>query len=383
MTTFSLILPTYNEAENIEKLIPQLFELFSKENIDTEIIVVDDDSPDLTWQVAMKLADNYPNLRVIRRFHDKGLSAAVLTGMEVAQGKYLGVMDADFQHDEKILPKMVKALEEYEIVVGSRVVEDGGYGEWGLVRKAMSKFATMLAKLILPVQVKDPLSGFFVLRREVYEEISPLVNPRGFKILLEFLARKRKLKVKEIGYVFRNRLAGQTKMSRAVIQDYLVALLEIRFGNIISLTFIKYCVIGTSGVLVNLIGQKIGIEFLNLSHHDYKNLGYELPSLAVIFGFFLSLINNYFLNNLWTFKETQKKGFKQNLIGFFIFVFVSLLGLFVQLSVWRYSMSVILALFPSLEISYLTYVCNFLGIVVATVGNYYLNKNFTWRKENY
>jgi len=382
MTTFSLILPTYNESENIQKLIPILFELFSKENIEAEIIVVDDDSPDLTWKVAMQLSEIYPSLHVIRRFHNKGLSSAVLAGMEVAKGKYLGVMDSDFQHDEKILPKMIKALEEYEIVVGSRVVEEGGYRDWGLVRKLMSQFATFLAKLILPIQVKDPLSGFFVLRREVYEEVSPLVNPRGFKILLEFLARKRKLKVKEIGYIFRNRLAGQTKMSRAVIQDYLIALLEIRFGNIISLTFIKYCIIGTTGVVVNLIGQKIGIEFLNLSQHDYRNLGYELPSLAVGFGFFLSIINNYFLNNLWTFKEIQKKGLKENLFGFLIFTLVALVGFLVQISVWRYSMGIILYIFPNLESTYLTYICNFFGIVVATIGNYYLNKNITWQKDN-
>ena len=382
MTTFSLILPTYNESENIQKLIPILFELFSKENIEAEIIVVDDDSPDLTWKVAMQLSEIYPSLHVIRRFHNKGLSSAVLAGMEVAKGKYLGVMDSDFQHDEKILPKMIKALEEYEIVVGSRVVEEGGYGEWGLVRELMSQFATFLAKLILPIQVQDPLSGFFVLRREVYEEVSPLVNPRGFKILLEFLARKRKLKVKEIGYIFRNRLAGQTKMSRAVIQDYLIALLEIRFGNIISLTFIKYCIIGTTGVVVNLIGQKIGIEFLNLSQHDYRNLGYELPSLAVGFGFFLSIINNYFLNNLWTFKEIQKKGLKENLFGFLIFTLVALVGFLVQISVWRYSMVIILYIFPNLESTYLTYICNFFGIVVATIGNYYLNKNITWQKDN-
>ena len=382
MTTFSLILPTYNESENIQKLIPILFELFSKENIEAEIIVVDDDSPDLTWKVAMQLSEIYPSLHVIRRFHNKGLSSAVLAGMEVAKGKYLGVMDSDFQHDEKILPKMIKALEEYEIVVGSRVVEEGGYRDWGLVRKLMSQFATFLAKLILPIQVQDPLSGFFVLRREVYEEVSPLVNPRGFKILLEFLARKRKLKVKEIGYIFRNRLAGQTKMSRAVIQDYLIALLEIRFGNIISLTFIKYCIIGTTGVVVNLIGQKIGIEFLNLSQHDYRNLGYELPSLAVGFGFFLSIINNYFLNNLWTFKEIQKKGLKENLFGFLIFTLVALVGFLVQISVWRYSMVIILYIFPNLESTYLTYICNFFGIVVATIGNYYLNKNITWQKDN-
>jgi len=382
MTTFSLILPTYNESENIQKLIPILFELFSKENIEAEIIVVDDDSPDLTWKVAMQLSEIYPSLHVIRRFHNKGLSSAVLAGMEVAKGKYLGVMDSDFQHDEKILPKMIKALEEYEIVVGSRVVEEGGYRDWGLVRKLMSQFATFLAKLILPIQVQDPLSGFFVLRREVYEEVSPLVNPRGFKILLEFLARKRKLKVKEIGYIFRNRLAGQTKMSRAVIQDYLIALLEIRFANIISLTFIKYCIIGTTGVVVNLIGQKIGIEFLNLSQHDYRNLGYELPSLAVGFGFFLSIINNYFLNNLWTFKETQKKGLKENLFGFLIFTLVALVGFLVQISVWRYSMVIILYIFPNLESTYLTYICNFFGIVVATIGNYYLNKNITWQKDN-
>lgn len=127
----------------------------------------------------------------IKKSQQKGLSSAVLDGMALANGKYLGVMDADLQHDENIIPKMIGELASHDIVVGSRVVGDGGYGEWGIIRKMMSKGATLLAKIMLPIPVGDPMSGFFILRRDLYEELVPVINPRGFKILLEFLARKR------------------------------------------------------------------------------------------------------------------------------------------------------------------------------------------------
>lgn len=131
--------------------------------------------------------------------------------MALGKGKYMGVMDADLQHDENIIPKMISELENHDIVVGSRVVGDGGYGEWGIIRKTMSKGATLLAKFMLPIPIGDPMSGFFVLRRELYEELVPVINPRGFKILLEFLARKKGIRAKEVGFVLKQEFMEKPK----------------------------------------------------------------------------------------------------------------------------------------------------------------------------
>lgn len=378
MIDFSLIIPTYNESENIQILIPRVIKLLNEHNISFEIIVVDDDSPDLTWKVAQELSQKDERIIAIRRIHKKGLSSAVLDGMEVANGRALGVIDADMQHDESILPKMLRELKEYELVVGSRVVEEGGYGEWGVIRKTMSKIATLIAKVFLPIPVGDPMSGYFVLRRELYEEIAPEVNPIGFKILLEFIARKKGIKVKEVGYVFKTRIHGETKMSGSVIQNYLFALYDIRFGKYVSLTFIRYGITGFSGVFVNLLGQFIAVELFGWKGTGKVYSDFLLPSFGVVFGFELAVLSNYTINNFWTFKKVKKKGIYQNIVGFLKFNLVSYVGLLIQLSVWRFTLEAYQVYFPEYYFAKATYLCNFIGILLATAGNYHLNKQFTW-----
>ncbi len=379
MIDFSLIVPTYNEKENISILLPKLVDLFSKNAIKFEIIVVDDDSPDLTWRSAKALADKDDRIRVIRRTNKKGLSSAVIDGMGAAKGNALGVIDADMQHDENILPRMISDLKEYDMIVGSRVAEEGGYGEWGFFRRLMSKSATLLAKIFLPIPVGDPMSGYFVIKRELFEEVAPLINPRGFKILLEFLGRKKGIKAKEIGYVFKTRVHGETKMSSSIIQNYMIALYDIRFGKYISLTFLKYGVTGIIGIFINLFGQYFATEILNFNGEGgivYKS--YFKPSLAVVFGFELSVLSNYILNNIWTFSEVQMRGFTNNIFGFLKFNLISIIGLVVQLSVWRLTLEILQTTFPNFLPEYATYISNLFGILLATAGNYFLNKNFTW-----
>ncbi|MBP7282611.1 MAG: glycosyltransferase family 2 protein [Leptospiraceae bacterium] len=382
MTIFTLVIPTFNEAENICILIPRIISLLTAAKISFEIIVVDDDSKDLTWKAVQEKFSNESRVHVLRRVNKKGLSSAVLDGMALAKGKYMGVMDADLQHDENIIPKMISELENHDIVVGSRVVGDGGYGEWGVIRKTMSKGATLLAKIMLPIPVGDPMSGFFVLRRELYEELVPVINPRGFKILLEFLARKKGIKAKEVGFVFKTRIHGETKMSGSVIQNYLVALYDIRFGNFISLTFLKYGLTGLTGVFVNLFGQFLAMSFLHPGNAQGYYDNFTKPFIAVAFGFEISVLSNYIINNLWTFSESKIAGFKANIKGFIKFNLVSITGFIVQISVWRFTYQIIQDVFPQFLFPELTYLCNFAGIVLATAGNYFLNKNFTWKEKN-
>ncbi|AXR61824.1 glycosyltransferase [Leptospira mayottensis] len=379
MPQFSLILPTYNEKENLILLLPKLIALFKSKKIDYEIIIVDDDSPDLTWKWFQNKEKEFPSVRLIRRIHEKGLSSAVLTGMASSQGEYLCVMDADLQHDENILPEMIIKLSFSDIVIGSRRVENGNYGEMSSVRRLISYSATLLAKLLLPLPTTDPMSGFFAMRREVFETTKSKINPRGFKILLEFLGRTKDLKVSEVGYSFRKRNHGETKLSSSVIKQYLIALFELRFGSFVSIEFIKYGITGFSGVFVNLGGQYLYNNVLAINVVEQIQSAISLPSGAIVFGFELSVLTNYFLNNIWTFSDRKNVGFLDNTIGFLKFNVISLLGFLIQFSTWFFLVKYFQIYYPDFLPYWLTYMGNIVGILLATATNYFLNRNFTWK----
>jgi len=379
MPQFSLILPTYNEKENLILLLPKLTSLFKSEKIDYEIIIVDDDSPDLTWKWFQTKEKEFPSVRLIRRIHEKGLSSAVLTGMASAQGEYLGVMDADLQHDESILPEMISKLSSSDIVIGSRRVDNGSYGEMSPIRKFISYSATLLAKIFLPLPTTDPMSGFFILRRDVFETAKSKINPRGFKILLEFLGRTKGLNVSEVGYAFRKRNHGETKLSGSVMQQYLIALFEMRFGSFVSIEFIKYGLTGLSGVLVNLGGQFAYNNILAINVSSQVQSAISLPSGAIGFGFELSVLSNYILNNFWTFSNRRNTGFLDNAIGFLKFNAISLLGFLIQFSTWFFLVKYFQTNYPEVLSYWITYIGNIVGIILATATNYFLNRNFTWK----
>lgn len=379
MPQFSLILPTYNEKENLILLLPKLIALFKSKKIDYEIIIVDDDSPDLTWKWFQNKEKEFPSVRLIRRIHEKGLSSAVLTGMASSQGEYLCVMDADLQHDENILPEMIVQLSSSDIVIGSRRVENGNYGEMSPVRRFISYSATLLAKILLPLPTTDPMSGFFAIRREIFETTKSKINPRGFKILLEFLGRTKDLKVSEVGYSFRKRNHGETKLSSSVIQQYLIALFELRFGSFVSIEFIKYGITGLSGVFVNLGGQFLYNNVLAINVVEQIQSAISLPSGAIVFGFELSVLTNYLLNNVWTFSDRRNVGFLDNMIGFLKFNVISLLGFLIQFSTWFFLVKYFQIHYPDFLPYRLTYMGNIVGILLATATNYFLNRNFTWK----
>ncbi len=223
----SVILPTFNEAANITILIDRITRALAGHAY--EIIVVDDNSPDLTWQVVEAAARHDHRLTLIRRTSERGLSSAVLTGMAAARGSALVAMDADLQHDERRIPQLAAAVNHggADVSLGSRAAEGGGYGEFGRRRRVASWAGAALARLVLQVPVSDPMSGFFAVGRDRYELIEAQVNPRGFKIMLEFLARGPKPAIVEVGYVFGERVNGATKLNSAVVWQYLRALLSL------------------------------------------------------------------------------------------------------------------------------------------------------------
>lgn len=220
----SIVVPTYNEKDGIPVLVREVFSVLRAASIEGEMVIVDDNSPDGTGQVAEELGREYP-VQVVHRAGKLGLSSAVIDGFKVAKGDILGVMDADFSHDPKILPAMVKAVTEEgcEFVVGSRYIPGGGVKDWPFVRLFISKFAVMLARPLTPI--RDITSGYFIFRKEIIEGVT--LNPIGFKICLEIAIKGRYNAWKEVPYTFINRVAGTSKMSRKEVVNYLVQLVDL------------------------------------------------------------------------------------------------------------------------------------------------------------
>jgi len=197
-----------------------------------EIIVVDDDSADGTWRLVEERAAGDPRIRLLRRTDQRGLSSAVLSGMGVATGTVLVVIDADLQHDERKIPELVAQVTAgVDVCLGSREAPGGGYGRFGRRRLLVSRVGAALARTLIGVPVSDPMSGFFAVSRDRYRELSGQLNPRGFKILLEFLARGPEPVVTEVGFVFGDRLSGSTKLSGPVIGAYLLSVAELAVAS--------------------------------------------------------------------------------------------------------------------------------------------------------
>ena len=230
----SLIIPTFNEARNLAELTAQLTALLEPRlGAGYELVVVDDDSPDRTWELALSLAAVDPRIRVLRRTRERGLSTAVIRGWQVARGEVLGVIDADLQHPPEITVALWDAIEAgADLAVGSRHVEGGGVSDWSVRRRALSRGAQLLGLALLPgvvSRVKDPMSGYFMIRREAIA--GRTMNPLGYKILIEVLGRGDVGRIAEVGYVFRERSEGASKVTWRLYIAYLRHLARLRLGR--------------------------------------------------------------------------------------------------------------------------------------------------------
>ncbi len=356
--TLSVILPTYNERQNV----PILMERFEKLSLnwDLEVLIVDDNSPDGTSDVARTLAKTRPWLRVIQRMHDKGLSQAVMEGFSAASGDVLVVMDADLQHDEQVLSSFISAFESgAELVVGSRKAAGGGVENWSIIRKFVSSVATKMAEIVLKKNVSDPMSGFFAIHRKLYKNTAEKINPRGFKILLEFLVHApAATQISEIGYVFKGRQHGESKLTSDVMIDYIETLYELKFGKVVPIRFLKYVSTGLVGVFVNQISVLIFKYIFDLQN-----------STALAFGIELSILSNFILNNYWTFREVRFKKIPAILRGGLIFNSVCLAGAAINYATGLWLIS---------EFKISIYAANFVGILLATFWNYLINSQVTW-----
>jgi dolichol-phosphate mannosyltransferase len=360
----SVVIPTYNEAENLPVLLEKLRSVLS--HLNHEIIIVDDDSPDETWRVAQNISSNTRGVRVIRRMDAKGLSSAVTTGMASANGRVIAVMDADLQHDESILPDLYTAVatQRYDICVGSRESEGGSYGDWSTARRLTSYAAKKLAAFLLGPSIQDPMSGYFAISRGYLEQTLSRINPSGFKILLEFISRGDNPRIKEVGYVFRTRTRGETKLNSTVALEYVLALIDLRFGWLIPNRFVKFAMVGVTGSLVNLV-----------TFASARELGAELP-IAAFAGVQLSILWTYVGNNMFTFTPFRYRG-AALARGLLLYQTVSVYGIVVQLSI----VDSFLNNWPQLGESIWTlYMVYMIGVAFASLGNYFLHSYYTWNR---
>jgi dolichol-phosphate mannosyltransferase len=212
----SLVIPTYKERNNIENIVNVLSGLLDEAIPGNyELIVVDDDSPDLTWEVAQSLIPNYPQLRVMRRQEERGLSSAVIRGWQAATGQVLGVIDGDLQHPPEVLLQLLQKIKDgADLALASRHVDGGGVSSWSVIRRFLSRGAQVLGLVILPGvlgRVTDPMSGYFMVKRSAIAGAT--MNPVGYKILLEVIGRGQVGEIAEAGYVFRERTEGESKVT--------------------------------------------------------------------------------------------------------------------------------------------------------------------------
>lgn len=224
---FSLIVPTYNERENIEPLVAEVSRHLDVNR--SEIIFVDDGSPDGTADVVRSVSDRSPYVRLVQRSGERGLSVSVIDGFKAARGAYIGVMDGDLSHDPAILPQLLDALRRgADLAVGSRRVKGGGADHWPMHRRLFSSVATWMARLWIHADVRDPMSGYFVATRSLIEQVTPTLNPKGYKILLEIVARSQADNIVEVPFIFRDRRQGYSKLSGKIARQYVRMLWDLR-----------------------------------------------------------------------------------------------------------------------------------------------------------
>ena len=355
----AVIIPTYNEAGNVAALVEKLDA--SLTGISWEAIFVDDDSTDTTLDELGKLCSADRRIRYLHRIGRRGLSSAVVEGMLATNAPYLGVIDGDLQHDETRLPTMLKLLQagDCDVVVGSRYVAEGGFGKWARHRQLISIAATKLAQFVLPFHISDPMSGYFMLTRAAFMRSVRRLSNQGYKILLDIiLSSPDKFRVKEVSYVFRNRVSGESKLDSNVIFEYLLMLIDKTIGHLVPVRFVLFGAVGGTGVLVHMTTLALCLS-LAISF-----------STSQAIGTFVAMTFNFFINNTLTYRDKRLKGFWPIIKGLLSFYVVCSLGAVSNVGVAS-------VLF---ERNYSWWLSGLAGILMGVVWNYAMTATFTWRK---
>ena len=356
----AIIVPTFNERANIRELVKRLEACLAP--IHWEVIFVDDDSPDGTAEHVRATGIETQRVRCLQRIGRRGLSSACIEGFLATAAPYLAVIDGDLQHDERLLPKMLEILRkgQTDIVLGSRYIDGGGIGEWSQTRALMSRVATRLSLLILRADLTDPMSGFFMIRRDVFNGTVRNLSGLGFKILVDlFASSPRPLRFQELPYQFRSRQAGESKLDNYVVWEYLTLLLDKMIGHIVPVRFIAFSLVGGIGIVVHLLIQALLFESLKVGFVSSQSIA---TMIAMTF--------NFSLNNVLTYRDMRLKGWGW-IYGWVSFTISCSVGALANVVIAShiYSMDTFWV-FSSLA-----------GILIGAMWNYAVSAMFTWRKQ--
>jgi dolichol-phosphate mannosyltransferase len=356
-----IVVPVFDECANVEPLVSELIAALGK--INWEVIFVDDDSPDGTANRVRDLARKSNRVRCVQRIGRRGLSTACIEGMLASAAPYLAVMDGDLQHDPKVLPKMLEALKsgDTELVVGSRYADGGSLGNWDSAREKISRIATRLGRTIVPATLRDPMSGFFMLRRSLLEAAVHNLSGLGFKILLDiFSSSPRPVVFQEIPFVFRTRQSGESKLDSQVVWEYLMLLADKLIGRYMPIRFLSFILIGGLGLVIHLTVLRLGMSLL--------------PAPFVVsqsIATFAAIVFNFTMNNVLTYRDKRRHGWNwvAGLISFSVICGVGAVAnigiasyLFAQHSAWFWAAIA--------------------GSLTGAVWNYAVTSVYTWGKKS-
>ena len=356
----SLVVPTFNECCNVRALLDRISAALGKDG--WEIVFVDDDSPDCTAELIREIARQDRRVRLIQRVGRRGLSTACIEGMLASVAGVIAVMDADLQHDERILPEMLSLIEGglVEVVIGTRYSDGGSTGNWDARRAGFSWLATKASRMVLKQGVSDPMSGFFMLRREVLDLVVRRLSGIGFKILLDIIASSpRELRIAEVPYTFRERYAGESKLDEMVVWEYGMLLADKTVGRFIPVRFLTFAIIGGLGVFVHMIVLSVLLTGLE------QGFAYS-QSFATV----AAMIFNFAVNNVLTYRDQRLRGWRW-FRGLASFMIVCAVGAIANVGIATY-------LFQEHKRWFLAALA---GVLVGAVWNYAVTRLYTWGKK--
>ena len=368
MYDLTVIIPTFNEEANIRNIVMAVDAVFHEHSLNGQILVVDDKSTDATISIVNELKRTKENVEILIREKDHGLSQSVSDGFYHAVSDVFVVIDADFSHPPVLIPRMYEEIRKgNDIVIGSRYMEGGGIKKWPLKRRIISVGATFLGRLLFP-DITDPVSGFFAVRKTVL--VQATLKPRGYKILLEVLGKGSWEKDTEIPFEFVDREAGSSKLKVKTIIDYARQVTDITLYSFIHhqsaawrewKKVLKFGLVGISGIVVN----EVILIYL-------KELAGVSNFLAPIISIEISILNNFFWNDIWTFRTHRSdNGFKPWWYRLVTFQTISAVGSILNIGIYLILTEIWGMYYP---------LAMLIGILAGFAWNFIVNRRITWLK---
>jgi len=355
----SIIVPTLNERENISPLLDRL--KLALEGLSWEVVFVDDDSRDHTAAYVRSIAQSDARVRCMQRIGRRGLGTACIEGILATSAPFVAVMDADLQHDERILPQMLETLqrEHCDVVVGSRYIAGGAAGGLDRNRRRISAFATWLSQVACKVEITDPMSGFFMFKRPAFEAAVRRMSGQGFKILLDLLASSpNRLAVKEIPYHFRERRFGESKLDTLVAWEFVMLIADKLVGHLLPVRFALFALIGGFGFIIHIATLGYFFKVAGLTFEQSQ-------TVAVV----VAMTSNFFLNNLFTYRDMRLRGWRI-LRGLLSFYLICAVGAVANVGIASYVFAV----------EHTWWLAGIVGVLIGAVWNYAVSSVFTWKR---